>query len=307
MPARGGYRAGMVWRWLFGSLCIVAACSSARRIQTPSEASASSAPNAPERTVSNAPEAGAAGEGGAGAVPAPMASGGAGAISSTNASAGRAGEPPREKLPVPPARDCGVVLNPPIADWPKLEGCRVAFEAGDVDQERSCTMMACGDERPCCNGCGEGHLVFRAAKARFYLTRARELLLCKPGRNCTAQRDCAVPPGRADVSGVLWRGERSWFLDVEELVHRVGTCARRSEETAVTSETARCEATYACKAGREVHVVCEGKAESHASQCTCQSGARAFPLAKLIRGEPPATCDRALFACLAIQGRASGR
>ncbi|MDF3065250.1 MAG: hypothetical protein K0R38_851 [Polyangiaceae bacterium] len=208
-------------------------------------------------------------------------------------------EPSKPKLPRPVGRDCGHVLNPPVADFPRLEGCRVAFAGVRVTEERQCTLMACGEELPCCNACGPGDLAFLSEREPVLLSREGEPLSCRAGRNCTSQQDCAVPPGIADVTGVLWRDDRAWHLDVSELVHRVGTCARQTLQTSETPLTVRCEASYACERGREARVTCEGEAGSHVSHCTCEIGGRAVPLKKSVRGEPPQTCDGAVLACVA--------
>jgi hypothetical protein len=85
------------------------------------------------------------------------------------------------------------VLNPLASDFLRLEGCRVAFEAVHVTQERQCTQMLCGAELPCCNACEPGGLAFLRERDPVLLSREGEPLSCRAGRNCTSQQDCAVP------------------------------------------------------------------------------------------------------------------
>jgi hypothetical protein len=95
----------------------------------------------------------------------------------------------------------------------------VAFEGWTVSEERSCTQMLC--DRSCCNRCGPGALTLRGENTPpLLLVREGALLWCRAGRPCDAATDCAVPPGIADVSGVLWRSEGQWHLNVEQLAHR---------------------------------------------------------------------------------------
>lgn len=166
-------------------------------------------------------------------------------------------------------------------------------------------MVLCSEERACCNACGPGSLglVDEDDQRLLPLSRGGAPLLCRAGRDCEAQNDCAAPPGLAKVTGVLWQEEGTWSLEVEQLVHRVGNCARTAVETSVSDAGVRCDATYACQRGREVQVTCEGEREASESKCRCQVNGREVRLNKTAYGEPPSTCDGALLQCTGQRAR----
>jgi hypothetical protein len=206
--------------------------------------------------------------------------------------------------PVPDLTHCKSALDPSADTWQDLEGCTVTFKSGRVIEERSCTKALCGD-RPCCNRCSEGQLAWLGGDGKLGLSSSKTPLTCREGLDCNAYRDCDVPPGEAEVTGVLWRREDQWYLDTQRFVRRVGQCELRTTELTASelSRTDACRASFSCDDGRQVSVSCDGENDgTHTSLCECQLGKLTVSLPKPIRGEAPFACERALEPCLSWTG-----
>ena len=200
----------------------------------------------------------------------------------------------------PAPAHCKPALDPAPEAWESHEGCSVTFKLGRVVEERSCTKATCGD-RDCCNQCSAGGLALYSGGVSLQLSSSKAPLTCREGRDCTAYRDCEVPPGGAEVTGVLRRRDGRWSLDARRFVHRVGQCSQRSVGLiAELSPTDRCRASFDCDDGREVSVSCDGENDgTDTSLCECELDGRTRPLPNPIRGEAPFSCERALELCLA--------
>jgi hypothetical protein len=200
---------------------------------------------------------------------------------------------------------CQAAQNPPADSWPSLEGCSVTFKAVRVFTERSCTMAMCA-EGQCCNRCSEGGLALLSGNDKLVLSSRKAPLTCREGRDCDAYRDCDVPPGDAEVTGVLWRRADQWYLDAQRFVRRFGQCELKTAELAASnlSRTDECRASFSCDDGRRVSVSCDGENDgTSTSLCECQVDGRSISLPNPIRGEAPLSCERAFEACLSAGGK----
>ena len=207
--------------------------------------------------------------------------------------------------PPPDVRHCQPTLDPAADSWQALEGCSVTFKSGRVVTERSCTMAMCG-ERPCCNRCSEGGLALLSGNDKLLLSSRKAPLTCREGLDCDAYRDCDVPPGDAEVTGVLWRRENQWYLDTLRVARRVGPCELKTAELKASelSPADACRASFSCDDGRQVSVSCDGENDgTNTSLCECQLGDRTVSLRKAIRGEAPHSCELALEPCLKASGK----
>lgn len=208
-------------------------------------------------------------------------------------------EPPAvEPAAIEPAH-CKPALDPAPDAWEGLEGCSVTFKSGRVIEERSCTKAMCGD-RDCCNRCSAGGLALYTGGIWLQLSSSKRPLACREGRDCTAFRDCDVPPGGAEVTGVLWRREGRWALDTHRFVHRVGPCTQVATElTADVTPTDRCRTDFSCDDGRQISVSCDGENDgTDTSLCECLIAGHTRSVTGVYRGEAPRSCERALEACL---------
>jgi hypothetical protein len=163
----------------------------------------------------------------------------------------------------------------------------------------------CGD-RPCCNRCSKGGLAWLSGNDKLLLSSNKAPLACREGLDCNAYRDCDVPPGEAEVTGVLWRREGQWYLDTRRFVRRVGACQLRTSTLTASelSQTDGCHASFSCDDGQQVSVSCDGENDgTNTSLCECQLADRTVSLPKPVRGEAPFACERALEPCLSRAGK----
>lgn len=217
-----------------------------------------------------------------------------------------AAEPPSEPEPPPSTAHCKPALDPPAEAWPSLEGCSVTFKAGHVTQERQCTRMACGPELPCCNRCDTGGLALRNGPDMLLLSSSKAPLSCREGRNCDSYKDCDVPPGAAETTGVLWRRNGTWYLDTQRFVHRVGQCSQKTVrlDGSEHSRTDSCQVSFSCDDGQQLSITCDGENDgTNTSLCECQFGDRPWSLSAPVRGEAPLSCEHAVEPCLALSAK----
>jgi hypothetical protein len=85
----------------------------------------------------------------------------------------------------------------------------------------------------------------------------------------------------------------------------VGRCSLTQIATTASenSPSDGCGATYACEAGAEVLIVCDGENDgTNTSLCSCATGSKTVDSGGVIDGEAPESCNNALLPCLRALG-----